>query len=119
MDPRQLCFLCQKPSVLECSNCQEIFYCSDQHLQIHFGSGNQCQSFKITTRPAIGNIMVATRLIRATEVILEERPAIFGPKNSSAPNCLECLYPTQDRCSKCKFPCCKDKCKLYLFFCNL
>ncbi|TRY73393.1 hypothetical protein TCAL_09913 [Tigriopus californicus] len=108
MDPEQLCFLCQNPSVLECSKCRAIFYCSDQHLQVHFGSENQCLAFKITKKPVIGNIMVATRHIRATEVILEERPAIYGPKNSSLPNCLECMGPTKERCPKCGFPCCQD-----------
>ena len=95
-----------------------------------------CWPFRIETQPNIGRIMVATRDIRAGEIILEEMPAVWGPNNKSSAVCLECLRPAikvtftsvddegkEDKggisintCSKCHFPICGDKCKLMSSF---
>ena len=90
----------------------------------------KCWPFCIETRQDVGRIMVATRDIRAGEVILEEAPAVWGPNSKSAAVCLECLKPcitsvTTDEenlsdlseismktCSKCHFPVCGEECKL-------
>lgn len=98
-----------------------------------------CWPFRIDTRPNVGRIMVATRDIRAGEIILEEMPAVWGPNNKSAAVCLECLKPAFkltdksndenvdhnqggiliNTCSKCHFPICGDECKLIPLFLHL
>ena len=144
-----------------CSYCppdsDRIYYCSEKHLEVHRGkinfkrNGNNlakaestqnvivngvtdnltCWPFRIETKPEIGRIMVATRDIRAGEIILEEYPAVWGPNNKSAAVCLGCLKPALkiqlnksgdeaedtikdisiNTCPKCCFPICGTECK--------
>ena len=93
-----------------------------------------CWPFCIDTVPSVGRIMIATRDIRAGEIILEEMPAVWGPSNKSAAACLGCLKlawksveksdvvendevvdTTVRTCTKCKFPVCGTECKLHFF----
>ena len=70
-------------------------------------------------KPIVGNVLVATRDIKATEIILEEYPAATGHNTKSKPCCMECLGPVQpeDRCDICNFPLCKkEECKLFSIF---
>ena len=58
--------------------------------------------------------MVATRDIKAMEIILEEdKPAVSGPMYESRPVCLECLGPVDGSvtCDKCSLPLCGEACK--------
>ena len=94
-----------------------------------------CWPFYIDTLPTVGRVMIASRDIRAGEIILEEMPAIWGPNNKSPAVCLGCLKPTWKSmekndvvendevvdttlrtCSKCKFPVCGTECKLEFFY---
>ena len=59
-----------------------------------------CWPFCIDTFPSVSRIMIATRDIRAGEIILEEMPAIWGPSNKSAAVCLGCLKPIWKRVKK-------------------
>ena len=52
-----------------------------------------CWPFQIEQRPLVGNVMVASRNISATETILEEAAAIWGPNCKSRSVCLQCLRP--------------------------
>ena len=66
----------------------------------------------------VGNILVTTRDIKATEIILEEHPAALGHHAKSKPCCMECLgpVPNEDRCDNCNFPLCKtEKCKCPIY----
>ncbi len=58
--------------------------------------------------------MVASRDIKAGEVIFEEAPLTFGPSENSRPVCLGC-YTTLRKlnyfCSKCGFPMCEKRCQ--------
>ena len=78
----------------------------------------RCQPFFISRRDLVGNVMLASRPISASEVILEERPAAFGPASKANPVCLECLEPWDREkngrgfvCYECKFPLCGEKCE--------
>jgi hypothetical protein len=44
----------------------------------------------------VGNVMVAGRDISATETILEEPAAVWGPNCKSKTICLECLKPLSE-----------------------
>ena len=145
---------CQKNFCTYCPpDSDKIYYCNEEHLEVHRGkmhlkqdskssaqksssengvdNNYTCWPFRIETKPEIGRIMVATRNIRAGEIILEEYPAVWGPNNKSAAVCLGCLKPalkvqikndendTEDAindvsintCSKCRFPICGTECK--------
>ena len=71
-------------------------------------------------RPIIGNVLIATRSIKATETVLEELPAALGHHAKTKPCCIECgaqMDKSQDgveqRCENCNFPLCNktDQCK--------
>lgn len=49
-----------------------------------------CSLFQIAEHESMGRYMRACRLIKAGEVILREKPLIYGPKIISAPICLGC-----------------------------
>lgn len=128
------CFLCRKSSSLNCADCGEIGACTPDHLSVHRGTRDvgrgKCLPFRIETRSGVGNVMVAVRHIKASETILEEYPAVWGPKNKSLPVCLQCLKPCVTKkadesedsnakpnidgsmCSLCGYPVCDEKCEL-------
>lgn len=141
------CFLCQSQVSSKdniCKDCDNgIKFCSQDHLNVHRGIQKtrqkasddretvRCWPFRIGHDEVIGNLMVASRDIKAGETILEEPPAVWGPNNKSLPVCLECLKPVKvDKvshvdadgnqveetmvssfCSKCNYPICDADCK--------
>ena len=155
------CFLCltelkNEDGVDETKKCdvcppgsKPIYYCCEEHLSAHRCPSRQtrrqkrtectesdsnliCWPFYIDTLPSVGRVMIASRDIRAGEIILEEMPAIWGPSNKSAAVCLGCLKltwksvgksdvvendevvdTTVRTCTKCKFPVCGTECKLH------
>ena len=73
--------------------------------------------FKIQEIPEVGRIVVATRDIEATELILAEKPAAVGPCTNTPPRCLNCLVLLSSipessvvYCDKCNFPFCSEAC---------
>ena len=57
---------------------------------------------------------MATRKIKAGELICKESPAIVGPYSRSSPQCLQCfrMFPPdhQYRCASCGYPMCDIQC---------
>ena len=80
-----------------------------------------CWPFRVENRPIIGNVLIATRSIKATETVLEELPAAFGHHAKTKPCCIECQAQMKDeleqRCEQCNFPLCNktDKCESLFF----
>lgn len=134
------CFLCHVDVSEEnlCRDCdQGLYACSDGHKKAHKGSKRigkdsqeviipksifmqpsyaflqeVCWPFKVESKAVIGNVLVATRDIKATEIILEEYPAAFGHHAKSRLCCMECLSDTVEktsRCSNCNFPLCQNE----------
>lgn len=73
--------------------------------------------FKIQEIPDVGRILVATRDIEATELILSEKPAAVGPCTNTSPRCLNCLLSLSSipessivYCEKCNYPFCSEAC---------
>ena len=71
-------------------------------------------------KPIIGNVLIGTRSIKATETVLEELPAALGHHAKTKPCCIECEAQmdkskdgVEQRCENCNFPMCNktDKCK--------
>lgn len=63
--------------------------------------------------------MVASREIKAGEVIFKELPLTFGPSEMTRPVCLGCYKEVDIRtptCDKCGFPMCCDKIKVHQEF---
>ena len=62
--------------------------------------------------PSCGRSLVASRALRAGQLVLQEKPAIVGPVACSVPVCLACHAPTTPlyRCPQCQWPCCSHEC---------
>jgi hypothetical protein len=63
--------------------------------------------------------MVATRNLKAGELIFREKALVCGPKEGSIPLCLTCYSPLEQhekmsikhvRCTECNIPFCSDRC---------
>jgi len=69
-------------------------------------------SYKIANDPVLGNHVVATKNIKADEIILQEAPLVFGPAQQSAPVCLACFIPVDGsyKCPRSGWPLCGPTC---------
>lgn len=111
-----VCAVCKEPSSLRCSNCGQAVYCNRQHQKDDWSKHKLvCQPFKVQTDERLGRYLIASRDIRAEEVVLKEAPVIRGPSQITEPVCLVCLQtlvPGQCMpCSDCGWPLCSEKCR--------
>ena len=113
------CFLCQKPNCdLKCPkpDCG-IFYCSDSHYSshiyrikdtkknlVHDENNNDiieldentiCLPYRVENSKAFGRHLIATRDIKALELIICDHPAAVGPATKTRPVCIVCLKPAK------------------------
>lgn len=110
------CKICGLASTLRCSNCAQTVYCSREHQKMDWSTHKMnCHPFKIQHDLSLGRHLIATRNIRAEEVIIREAPIISGPSQLTEPVCLVCLQVLiQDQCVKCDscgWPMCSEKCR--------
>ncbi|CAG9767133.1 unnamed protein product [Ceutorhynchus assimilis] len=110
------CNFCQNSAQQKCSGCQQIFYCSKEHQKLDWKCHKKnCQCFKITSNKEIGRFLSATRDIKPNEIILKEKPLIYGPAQETIPVCLGCNQEISTNnyrlCSKCQWPMCSEKCE--------
>lgn len=107
------CEVCKNPAKQFCSSCRAVFYCSrdcqKEDWKTHKG---KCKPYIIQNHPVYGRHMVASRDIRAGEIILRGQPAVVGPKHWSVPLCLGCHKAVDGsfKCPKCHFPLCDPSC---------
>jgi len=61
----------------------------------------------------VGRCVLASRDIKASEVILEDTPAVLGPNYETEAVCLECLSRADGSilCELCNLPLCSESCK--------
>ena len=71
------CFLCFQDTDNQCSKCEAVYYCNDDHLRSHVYQ-DTCLPFSIDTCPGVGRIVRAVRDIKAGELILTEKAAVSG-----------------------------------------
>lgn len=79
--------------------------------------------FQISSNQTLGRHIIATRNIKAGEIILRECPLVVGPKIASHPVCLGCHKQlTLDnsnkdfyKCTKCRWPVCNILCETSKF----
>ena len=110
-----VCPVCGLRARLKCSGCLRVAYCGAQHQRIHWKREHRlgCCPYKIVRGgPDVGRFVVATRDIKAGEVIMEEPPITIGPKQYTAPVCLGCYVPVdaKNRCDRCQWPLCSPAC---------
>jgi len=104
------CFLCQDLTDQSCPKCG-LASCTT-HLSSHL-LDNVCLPFTVLYKEGVGRYVVASRDIKASEVILEDTPAVLGPNYETEAVCLECLSRVDGSvlCQLCNLPLCSDKCQ--------
>ena len=89
------CFLCEAPCDRPCEACGEVYFCCDDHRDLHrppsSSSEKECYPFAVVAVPGVGRALVATRDIAAGELVFEERPLTVGPLHDTPPVCLGCF----------------------------
>ncbi|XP_034111151.1 SET domain-containing protein SmydA-8 [Drosophila albomicans] len=110
------CAVCETPTKNNCSNCNQVSYCSVQHQKQHWKAHKpNCHPFKIAHNELLGRHLVATRNIKPYEIILKEAPLVRGPAQISAPVCMGCLNSIEANdhidCDKCGWPLCGPECQ--------
>jgi hypothetical protein len=68
--------------------------------------------FQLCEDKVLGRYYIASRSIKAGEVVLREPPLVQGPCQMTGPVCLGCLkaisYHSSEECPKCGWPLCRD-----------
>lgn len=110
------CTVCGQKSSLRCSNCSQAVYCNREHQKEDWPKHKQiCTPFKVQQDERLGRYLVASRDIRAEEVVLKEAPIIRGPAQLTEPVCLVCLQALEPEqcvpCNDCGWPMCSEKCR--------
>ncbi|KAH8415968.1 hypothetical protein KR222_005424 [Zaprionus bogoriensis] len=110
------CNVCAAPTKNNCSNCNQVSYCSVQHQKQDWKAHKaQCHPFKIAHNEVLGRHLVATRNIKPHEIVLKEAPLVRGPAQISAPVCMGCLNSIEANdhisCEKCGWPLCGPECQ--------
>jgi len=69
--------------------------------------------FTVLYQEGVGRYVVASRDIKANEVILEDTPAVLGPNYETEAVCLECLGRVDGTilCHHCNLPLCSEACR--------
>lgn len=113
----QECGVCKKIATQCCSNCNQIYYCSREHQKMDWRNHkSKCTPYKIEVNNLLGRHLIATRNIKAGDVIMKKSPLIIGPKTACLPLCLGChktisVINNIYRCSKCNWPMCDSICE--------
>ncbi|XP_015595616.1 protein msta isoform X4 [Cephus cinctus] len=85
------CPICTKSASLPCSSCKNAVYCSQEHQLSHSPEHKHQRSpVKVAFSEKYGRYLIATRDLKAGELILRESPFILGPKSFTLPVCLGC-----------------------------
>ncbi|XP_017885762.1 SET domain-containing protein SmydA-8-like isoform X2 [Ceratina calcarata] len=112
MDDQKICRICSKASVLKCSACEDVYYCGKRHQKKDWDEHSKlCKPFKVARNELLGRHYVATRNIKAGEIVLrDEKPMVDGPMNNCMPVCLRCYTVLKKSiatpCEKCGWPLC-------------
>ncbi|XP_049947959.1 SET domain-containing protein SmydA-8-like [Schistocerca serialis cubense] len=107
-EERSACAVCGVPAQEACALCEQTSYCGPQHQRQHWPLHRAaCSPLRVATSPQLGRYLVATRDLKAGELLLKEQPVAVGPRagGGRSPLCLGCWRrlpappPTCPRCS--------------------
>ena len=63
------CFLCLRPCENQCPHCGLVYYCSEDHLNLH-RRDDYCFPYRAGRLPEKGRVLFATRDIKPLDLIL-------------------------------------------------
>ncbi|KAJ9577911.1 hypothetical protein L9F63_025224 [Diploptera punctata] len=115
--PGNQCAVCGSSVSVVCSQCETVAYCGPEHQKSHWLEHKTlCTPYTIQRSDTLGRYLVASRDIKAGEVILKELPLVLGPRVDSSPICIGCYKPLPmyqpNHCSQCLVaPVCGAQCE--------
>ena len=96
----------------QCTWCRAAELCGEACARLH-RPHTKCLPLRVASVPGRGRGLVASRDIRAREIILTEAAALTGPSLVTSPVCPGCLAPVRAPllpCSSCALPVCSPAC---------
>jgi len=111
------CKVCNGEALSRCSGCFSVAYCKAECQKSDWATHkpNCSKPYAVKENNKVGRYMVATRNLKAGDVILREKAAVVGPSlEQSKPICVACaksLQKTWHLCNKCKAPLCSKNCE--------
>ncbi|XP_063709401.1 SET domain-containing protein SmydA-8-like isoform X2 [Culicoides brevitarsis] len=110
------CAICDKETKTRCSACQSVFYCCVEHQKSDWSRHkNSCHPFKVESSPEFGRYLVASKDIKAGEIVLKESPLVCGPSQITPPVCVGCLQKIEEKrhteCERCGWLVCRRECQ--------
>ncbi len=71
------CFLCCTETSMVCQNCDKVWYCSTDHLELHCPNDSDCFPYEVAVDLEKGRILIATKDIQPGELIFRVNLYIF------------------------------------------
>ncbi|XP_070490459.1 SET domain-containing protein SmydA-8-like [Chironomus tepperi] len=115
------CKICNAEAKQKCSGCFNVFYCSRNCQVTDWKNGhkNDCKPYEVKRNSKLGRYTIASRDLKAGEVLFREVAVVHGPKMLSNPICLGChkalVIKSKKtdfyRCSRCSWPLCSKQCE--------
>eukprot|EP00092_Neocalanus_flemingeri_P069213 GFUD01084759.1.p1 GENE.GFUD01084759.1~~GFUD01084759.1.p1 ORF type:complete len:495 (-),score=115.46 GFUD01084759.1:46-1476(-) len=105
------CFLCDKEYDDKCPHCEDVFSCSDDHLQVH-RKDKKCLPWVVKFQEGVGRILVASRDILPFELIMKDDPLLII-RDNLMDLCVSCKHKiegTEWEYCKCVFKQCLTVC---------
>jgi len=85
------CPVCSSFANFRCSGCAKVRYCSRDHQKQHWKlHKTDCCCWKIGEDGKVGRHLVASRDIKAGEIVIKEKPLLLTPPKITPPVCLGC-----------------------------
>jgi len=109
------CNSCSKVATTKCTGCKQVYYCGRdcqrKNWKLHKPTC-KALSYKVCNSAELGNYLVASRNIKAGEVLFTEAPLVVGPAAITTPICLACYTPVDGsyRCPQSGWPLCGPTC---------
>lgn len=115
---REKCQVCSVPCHTFCATCKKAYYCSVDHQKKHRKDHKRdCFPARLETNPTYGGrCFVASRNIKASELIFKDKALLSGPSGAEVYFhiiCLGCYRSVKGsyKCSSCGWPVCSAKCE--------
>jgi len=111
----KLCVVCDKNAELACPVCNQVWYCTSAHVKEHAPShASQCQPFQVNVSLEYGRHLVATKSLKAGELILREGPLVYAPGSMAEKVCFSChkIFAKEFVCGQCQSPLCNKTCQM-------
>ena len=107
-----LCFICSRPGVRTCEQCEAVLVCEAHDKYHRHPETGACFPFTVDRQEGVGRLVRAARDLDPGDEIWREEEMVVGPSRRIPPVCLGCGQKVtgEVRCGGCGWPVCSDTC---------